>query len=243
MDGKKPVIGITTSNGHSMGYPSVILLQAYIDAIVVAEGIPILIPSQIPESSWMQLINTLDGILFTGGGDIAPQNKEDVDLLEYIDIDRSRDQIEIPMVLQAIQKNIPFFGICRGFQVLNVALGGSLHSDISTHRPQSVKHNYFPGIQRNHLAHKVVIKPDSTIGKIIGVQTFEVNSLHHQGIKDLSDNLEPVGFAEDGLVEAVELSGHRFGIAVQWHPEWLLSDEKMKSLFVAFIGSAGKTAT
>ncbi|HKZ44253.1 MAG TPA: gamma-glutamyl-gamma-aminobutyrate hydrolase family protein, partial [Anaerolineales bacterium] len=140
MDGKKPVIGITTSNGHSMGYPSVILLQAYIDAIVVAEGIPILIPSQIPESSWMQLINTLDGILFTGGGDIAPQNKEDVDLLEYIDIDRSRDQIEIPMVLQAIQKNIPFFGICRGFQVLNVALGGSLHSDISTHRPQSVKH-------------------------------------------------------------------------------------------------------
>jgi putative glutamine amidotransferase len=238
MDGKKPIIGITTSNGQYMGHPSIDLLQAYVDAILIADGIPVLIPSQTPESSWMQLLETLDGVLFTGGGDISPQIKQNVNPLEYIDVDRTRDKIELSMIKQAIQKNKPFFGICRGLQVLNVALGGTLYSDLSTKRQQSIKHDYYPDYPRNHLVHRVEVMPNSTIGRIIGDSGFEVNSLHHQGINTLADKLKPIGTAEDGLIEAVEVHGHVFGLAVQWHPEWLLNDEKMKALFLAFIRAA-----
>ena len=112
MRGRKPIIGITTSNGQYKGYPSIILLRAYVDAILVAGGIPVLIPSETPETSWKQLLETLGGVLFTGGGDISPESYNEVDHPSLMGVDRSRDQIEIPMIKQAIQNNIPFVGIC-----------------------------------------------------------------------------------------------------------------------------------
>ncbi|MFC2065133.1 gamma-glutamyl-gamma-aminobutyrate hydrolase family protein [Chloroflexota bacterium] len=238
MKRKKPIIGITTSNDQYIGYPSVYLLKAYVDAILVADGIPVLIPSKTPEPSWTQLLEQLDGVLFSGGGDISPDSYNGVDHTSLSGVDLSRDQIEIPMIKHVIQNNIPFLGICRGFQVLNVALGGSLYLDLSSKKPDSIKHDYFPGYQRDHLAHQVEIEPDSTIGKIMGSSSIKVNSLHHQGIEIIADMLKPVGFASDGLVEAVEVSGHQFGIAVQWHPECLLDIPQMKSLFVTFINAS-----
>ena len=240
MRAEKPIIGVTTSNGQYSSHPSIELLQAYTDAVITADGIPVLIPSQTPESSWMQLLDKLDGLLFTGGGDIAPQSDQDPDTLNFKGIDLSRDQLELPMINQVIQKQIPFLGICRGFQVLNVALGGTLYSDLSSQKQQSIKHDYYPNYNRNFLAHRVEIKPDSTIGKITGETKLTVNSLHHQGIKTLADRLIPVGYADDGLVEAVEIPDYPFGIAVQWHPEWLQNDESMKALFSSFIDAAGK---
>lgn len=240
MRAEKPIIGVTTSNGQYSSHPSIELLQAYTDAVITADGIPVLIPSQTPESSWMQLLDKLDGLLFTGGGDIAPHSDQDPDILNFKGIDLSRDQLELPMINQVIQKQIPFLGICRGFQVLNVALGGTLYSDLSSQKQQSIKHDYYPNYNRNFLAHRVEIKPDSTIGNITGETILTVNSLHHQGIKTLADRLIPVGYADDGLVEAVEIPGYLFGIAVQWHPEWLQNDESMKALFSSFIDAAGK---
>ena len=238
MRGRKPIIGITTFNGQYMGYPSVDLFRAYVDAILVAGGIPVLIPSETPETSWKQLMEMLGGILFTGGGDVSPESYNEVDHPSLSGVDRSRDQIEIPMIKHAIQYNIPFLGICRGFQVLNVALGGSLFIDLSSKRPDSIKHDYYPDFQRDYLAHQVEIKPDSTIGKIMGRSMIKVNSLHHQGINTLSERLLPVGYASDGLVEAVEVSGHQFGLAVQWRPEWLINFSQMKAIFIALSKAA-----
>jgi putative glutamine amidotransferase len=235
---RKPIIGITTSNGQYMGYPSIDLFRTYVDAILVAGGIPVLIPSETPETSWKQLMETLGEVFFTGGGDISPDSYDEVDHPSLSGVDRSRDQIEIPMIKHAIQYNIPFLGICRGFQVLNIALGGSLFIDLSSKRSDSIKHDYYPGFQRDHLAHQVEIQPDSTVGMIMGRSMIEVNSLHHQGLKTLAEKLLPVGYAPDGLVEAVEVPGHQYAMAVQWHPEWLLHISQMKSLFVALIEAA-----
>jgi putative glutamine amidotransferase len=137
----------------------------------------------------------------------------------------------------------PFLGICRGCQVVNVALGGTLYTHIPDQHPNALRHDY-PGedgiAARTALVHPVRIEQGSRVSKILGEPTLNVNSLHHQGIKNVASALKAVAFAPDGIVEAVEIPEHPFAIAVQWHPEWLTDQEPIQRLFKAFMDAAGK---
>lgn len=236
-----PVIGLTTYNDENKrGHPIAALTYKYILAITDAGAAPVLIPSGVSNKMAESLIRRLDGILFTGGGDIAVErfNGEYHPCIEAVDT--SRDAVEFDLLHSAVEFGKPFLGICRGFQVVNVAMGGTLFTDIQDQFPGALKHDYDSGRQREFLAHEVRVVEGSRLVDILGESRIQVNSLHHQGAKDLAASLRPVAFAPDDLVEAVELPDHPFGIAVQWHPEWLTNQSSMRRLFAAFVEAARK---
>jgi len=234
-----PIIGVTTYQGkNAAGFPIVALLRAYVDALVLAGGVPILIPSSISDKSRKVICRRLDGILFTGGGDISLDwfNGESHPSLDGVDAER--DSIELALLDNLVHDGKPFLGICRGFQVIIVGFGGTLYTHIEDQMPGALKHDYYPQFPRTHLAHKVTVNGGSQLANILGETDLSVNSLHHQGAKVIPATLKPVAFAPDGLVEAVELPNHPFGLAVQWHPEWLTNQPVSRRLFRAFVGAA-----
>jgi Predicted glutamine amidotransferases len=234
----KPLIGITTNQSTNVyGQPTIMLMQSYVNAVVQAGGVPVLIPSLIAEDGWNAVYSRLDGILFSGGGDISldfftgdPHSRID-------DVDRERDSIELSFVRTAASDGKPFLGICRGCQVVNVALGGTLYTHIPDQLPGALDHDY-PGNKRTILVHKVKIEEGTRAAEIYGEPIIKVNSLHHQGLKDIAASLRIAGHSPDGLVEAIELPDHPFGLAVQWHPEWLTDQEPTRNLFRKFVEAA-----
>jgi putative glutamine amidotransferase len=129
----------------------------------------------------------------------------------------------------------PLLAICRGVQVFNVALGGSLYEDIASALPAAQRHDWYPNYPRDYLAHTVEVKPGSRLAEILGTHKLRTNSLHHQAIRQPAPALEVVAYAEDGVIEAVELPEKRFAIGVQWHPECLPEELAMQRLFKAFV--------
>ncbi|MBK9927046.1 MAG: gamma-glutamyl-gamma-aminobutyrate hydrolase family protein [Anaerolineales bacterium] len=236
----KPLIGITTNQSTNIhGHPTVMLMQSYINAILQAGGVPVLIPSMIHNDGWDALYSRLDGILFSGGGDIGLELSPGEPHPRITEVDLERDSVEMKLIQASASDGKPFLGICRGCQMLNVALGGTLYTHISDQLPTALDHSY-PGNLRTVLVHEVKIEEGTHIAEILGEPIVKVNSLHHQGLKDIAPSLRVTGHAPDGLVEAVELSDHPFGIAVQWHPEWLTDQPSTRNLFRKFIEAAGK---
>jgi putative glutamine amidotransferase len=235
----KPLIGITTNQYKNVnGHPAVMLMQSYIRAVMQAGGVPVLIPSMIAEDGWDALYSRLDGILFSGGGDIGLEYSPGEPHPRIDDVDSERDSIELKMLNTAASDGKPFLGICRGCQVVNVALGGTLYTHIPDQLPNALDHSY-PGNMRTVLVHEIKIEEGTRIAEILGEPIVKVNSLHHQGLKDLAPVLRVAGHAPDGLVEAVELPDHPFGLAVQWHPEWLTDQQSTRNLFRKFVEAAG----
>ena len=236
-----PVIGITTRKDLTpSGLPAIMLQQAYTNAIIQAGGAPVLIPSDLPEAGWREVCRRLDGMLFTGGGDIAVEHFNGEPHPRVGGVDEARDAIELGLVRSVVDGRKPFLGICRGLQAANVALGGTLYTDIQDQLPGALRHDYTDADimkERTHLVHPVRVEQGSQVGEIIGQPILQVNSLHHQGIKALAPGLKAVAHAPDGLIEAIELPGHPFGIAVQWHPEWLTDQEPMQRLFRSFVAA------
>jgi putative glutamine amidotransferase len=235
----KPLIGITTNQSkNEYGYPTVMLMQSYVNAVIQAGGVPVLIPSMIANDGWDAAYSRLDGILFSGGGDISLEFSPG-DLHPRIDDeDPARDSVEFYMVQAATLDGKPFLGICRGCQTLNVALGGNLYTHLRDQLPNALDHDY-PGNRRTILVHEVKLEEGTRISEIYREPIIRVNSLHHQGLKDIAPSLRVTGHAPDGLVEAVELPDHPFGLAVQWHPEWLTDQETTRNLFRKFVEAAG----
>ena len=233
------LVGITTSrNSKSNGYPVFTLAEAYASALLQADASHVLIPMGVTEDALSYALSRMDGLLFSGGGDMHPnsyggQEHPRIDL-----VDHDRDRVEVLLVKRALEMSLPVFGICRGLQVINVALGGTLYEDLADQYPKALKHDYFDEQARNYLAHSVRVEPDSRLSQILGIPSLEVNSLHHQGIRRLASSLSASAFAPDGLIEAAELPGYPFGMAVQWHPECLQSYAPMRRLFRAFVDAA-----
>jgi putative glutamine amidotransferase len=236
-----PLIGLTTFAGtNSIGSPTLAVLQAYVDALVQAGAAPVMIPLGLPTEVRQALFGRLDGILFPGGGDISLDYFEGENHPSIHDVNSRQDELELDLARTAVQNNKPFFGICRGFQVVNVALGGSLYTHIPDQKPGAIEHD-FSSAERDHIAHPVQVEAGSRLAGILNETSLQVNSRHHQGAKDVPASLKAVAFAPDGLVEAVELPGHPFGLAVQWHPENLISQAAARRLFEAFVEAAGKS--
>ena len=236
----KPLIGITTNQSqNAYGQPTIMLMQSYVNAVIQAGGVPVLIPSMIEENGREALYSRLDGILFSGGGDIGLEYSPGEPHPRVDDVDLSRDSIELKFVNTAAADGKPFLGICRGCQVVNVALGGTLYTHIPDQLPNALDHDY-PGNKRTILVHEVKIEEGTHIAEIYGEPIIKVNSLHHQGLKNIGPSLRVAGHSPDGLDEAIELPDHPFGLAVQWHPEWLTDQESTRNLFRKFVEAAGK---
>ncbi|MFT3895796.1 MAG: gamma-glutamyl-gamma-aminobutyrate hydrolase family protein [Anaerolineales bacterium] len=234
----KPIIGITTNSAtNSYGQPYINLQQSYVRVIQQAGGVPVLIPSSIADDGWDALYSRLDGVLFSGGGDVALDHFAGEPHPRIDDVDPARDSVEIKMVQAAASDGKPFLGICRGCQVVNVALGGTLYTHLPDQLPNALDHSY-PGNKRMVLVHEVKIEEGTRFSEIFGQPIVGVNSLHHQGLKDIAPSLRIAGHAPDGLVEAIELPEHPFGLAVQWHPEWLTDQEWTRNLFRKFVEAA-----
>jgi putative glutamine amidotransferase len=214
------------------------LMQSYIDVIMQAGGVPVMIPSMIHDNGWEALYARLDGVLFSGGGDIAIEHFSGEAHPRIDDVDPQRDSVELKMLQAAAEDGKPFLGICRGCQVMNVALGGTLYTHLTDHFPKALDHAY-PTNLRTVLVHEVKLEEGTRIAEVTGEPILQVNSLHHQGLKDIAPSLNVTGYAPDGLVEAVELPDHPFGIGVQWHPEWLTDQKPTRDLFRKFIEVAG----
>ena len=241
---KRPFIGCTTYHlTQSSSQREIVgLMPAYIEAIIMAGGNPFLIPHGLDNQALQATLDRLDGLLLPGGGDIAPQRYRGSDHPKIYGIDEERDRLEFWLAQNAVKQQKPLFAICRGHQLLNVALGGTLWSDVDSQRDPSFRHNYFVGMPRTYLAHTVQVAPDSTLSSLLGGTEVSVNSLHHQGVKKLADELTQTAVSADGLVESSEVKGHPFAVSVQWHPENLVHDHpEMVSLFRGFIDAARQT--
>lgn len=236
-----PLIGITTSRRPNQeGIPLLGAPEAYARALVEAGAAPLLIPLELPAAAFDEILSRLDGVLLSGGGDIHPQFfglETDLDLRS---VDPDRDRMELHLVETLVQTGLPFLGICRGIQTLNVALGGTLYLDIHTQLPDAIEHDFYHKGPRDYLAHPVRVEANSLLGKITAQAELQVNSLHHQAVHQLAPGLRATAHAPDGLVEAVELPDHPFGLAVQWHPEWLTGHTPMRALFQAFGEAAAR---
>lgn len=235
----QPIIGITAGREKSdTNIQKTCLIEKYSEAILQSGGIPWIIPTCTPFEAIFPILNKIDGILFTGGGDIETKRFDGEVHPKVYGVDEQRDQLEIDLVLAAIDLKIPTLGICRGIQIFNVALGGDLFTDIADQRPDSLRHDWFPGYPRDLLTHTVEIASTSLLKSITGQQKMEVNSLHHQAIRNLAEKLSAIAFSTDGIVEAVELENHPFFLGVQWHPEWIYSLSPTQLIFKGFINAA-----
>ncbi|HEU5430914.1 MAG TPA: gamma-glutamyl-gamma-aminobutyrate hydrolase family protein [Thermomicrobiales bacterium] len=223
----KPVIGITSSPTEDVRPWTTFQKQAvsddYIDAVVAAGGVPILLPSLAAEVA--RYLDLVDGLLLTGGADFDPARfgEREVHPTTY-GIDERRDAFEIDLIRGAIERDIPVFGICRGIQALNVALGGTLVQDIPSQYPvqMDIAHRqYETGHAPHEPSHPVVLSPSGIADDIFSGARIDVNSFHHQAIATLAPELRSVATAPEGFVEAVCHAGPPWALGVQWHPEMM----------------------
>ncbi|MGC8827188.1 MAG: gamma-glutamyl-gamma-aminobutyrate hydrolase family protein, partial [Anaerolineae bacterium] len=239
-----PVIGIPCARIElNANRPPVMSVQwTYIEALQRAGAAPLLVPVGLPEEALQALAERLDGLLLAGGEDVNPQfyGAELHPTMRHTD--PLRDETEIMLTRWMVAQDRPVLAICRGHQLLNVALGGTLIQDIPTELPASCDHPRFsPPHALDELAHEVQLAADSRLFAILGQGSLKVNSRHHQAVKELGQGLAAAAWAPDGVVEGVELLGRRFVIGVQWHPENLLDAvPAMRRLFEAFVAEAAQ---
>jgi len=244
----RPLIGVTTQTLHAIdgipeGLPqSVVMNQRYYHAVASAGGAPVLIPLMDDLDTLRAIYERVDGVLIPGGVDVDPAMFGEHAHERLGRIDPARDRVEIQLATWAMNERKPVLGLCRGLQVINVALGGTLYQDLETEYPNAIKHDYFPtyGFARDHLAHEVVVKAGSRLRHAVASASIPVNSMHHQGIKVLAPALVASATAPDGLIEAVESPNDHFVVGVQWHPEvFELAEPSTGQLFTDFVHAAG----
>lgn len=240
---KRPLIGCTTYRKTADQNPPIEvlgLMPSYTEAVVAAGGVPVLIPLGLGDEELRVIFERIDGLLLPGGGDIDPHLYQEQAHKTLSNIDKDRDRVEFTLVRAAVTERKPLLAICRGHQVFNVALGGSLWQDIQNQIPASRPHDYNHSHPRNYLAHSVEIQPDSRLARYLGKRHSPVNSLHHQAVRDMAPGLVRTAISPDGVIEAVEVPDHPFAIGVQWHPENLIYDDPaMLALFKGFVQVAG----
>ena len=228
----KPIIGVMPLWDDEKD--SIWMLPGYFDGINQAGAIPIMLPFSEDEQELDQLIKMCDGFLFTGGHDVSPELYNEKPLDGLVSSCMKRDRMEAYILKNAIQLDKPILGICRGIQFINAALGGTLYQDLPTQYETEIEHHQNPPYDVP--VHKVNVIKDSPLYKCINSELLDVNSYHHQAVKDLPPNLKVMAVSEDGLVEAVYKPEQKFLWAVQWHPEFSYkTDDNSRKIFKAFI--------
>jgi putative glutamine amidotransferase len=237
----QPLIGVTTAvrTIGSSGITHCTAYTAIISSLERAGALPVMIPSNVSDSTLRAIYERLDGVLLPGGGDIDPVYFHEDRHPETGEADTLRDNAEVQLVRWAVADDLPLFGICRGHQVINVAMGGTLIQDI----PSQVQHeklraHSLPEDQpRTWRGHEIqLLDANSRLAQIVGGINLSVNSIHHQAVREAAPGFVVTATSEDGLVEAMEMPNKRFALSVQWHPEDLAADDPyMQGLFDAFV--------
>jgi putative glutamine amidotransferase len=231
---KKPIIALIPL--VDAGRDSLWMLPGYMKGIAAAGGIGVMLPLTDQEADLEEVLNRFDGFLFTGGHDVDPAiyGQEKTELCGELAPDR--DAMEPKLLNMALAAGKPVFGICRGLQLMNAVLGGTLYQDIVAQFPPETNHRMAAPYGRPE--HPVTILPDTPFARWGIPETIGVNSCHHQGVRILSDRLAPMAVAPDGLVEAAYMPGYPFGCAVQWHPEFFsVEDPVSRIIFRNFVAS------
>ncbi len=240
----QPLIGITTSTyvADGTGWEYNRAFVPIIRAVERAGGLPVLIPLRIADDTLRAIYARLDGVLLPGGGDVRPSAYQAEAHPLTGNIDDRRDQVEISLAQWAVRDDQPVLGICRGHQVLNVALGGTLVQDIPSQVTTTINHD--GSKPRGLPAHDVTIDPASRLAGIIGSTRLAVNSLHHQSVEQPAPDMCVTAHAPDGVIEGLEMPDKRFVLSVQWHPEDMFEDDPaMLRIFQSFVGAAGGSPT
>lgn len=212
---------------------------AYVHSVVAAGGVPLVLSQLMGPGSAARALTACDALLLTGGEDVDPQlyGARAGRLLRAVD--GARDAFELALFQAARERGVPILGICRGLQLINVALGGTLWQDLPSERRGSGEHD--PATPRDTRVHPVTLLPESRVARALGTTALTPNSFHHQGIRDLAPGLVATGWAADGLIEAVEATeGDGWLLAVQWHPEEMYADPAApeRGLFRALVAAA-----
>ena len=232
-----PLIGIS----GSMNDPEnqIFLVRSYMQVILHAGGVPVLLSPDMEQTALEDCLDQLDGLMLAGGGDVVPSRFGEEPIQELGETTPVRDEFELRLLPAAIRRNMPVLGICRGIQVMNVALGGTLYQDLPAQyqpaHPPLLAHKQTQPYETP--THSVELQPSSQLYRLTGQKELQVNSMHHQAIEALADGLMISGRAADGTIEAVECLDLPFFLGVQWHPE-RLSDEASHRLFAGFVEAA-----
>ena len=242
---RTPLIGVTADlsgvpakGTNSAQERALFLPQRYCRAIQEVGGIPLILPPIASRNGLRRILQCLDAILISGGNfDIHPSYYGEKPIRALGSIKEERTEFELELVDLALKLNLPLLGICGGAQAINVALGGSLYQDIATQLPNATKHEQ--GVKRDKGSHPITIHPGTRLRQIVQKQTMEVNTTHHQAVRKVGKGLTINATAEDGLIEGLESSNHRFVLGVQWHPEILVhKDPSERKIFSSFISAA-----
>jgi putative glutamine amidotransferase len=229
-----PLIGITTygrDEGNAFSLPA-----AYVDAVRRAGGIPVLIPPG--EAELGELLSRLDGLILAGGGDLDPAHYNGNHHETIYMLDPERDESELKMVRRIVQSELPTLGICRGAQVINVALGGTLIEHLPDEVGEEVAHRLPPRLPTRH---RIAVDTASRLAGLLDAEEVEAASWHHQAIRRAAPGLHVVAQAPDGTVEAIEKRDHPWLIAIQWHPELTAADDPVQQrLFDRLVEAAKK---
>ena len=232
----RPLIGVTA--GPSAGNKELFAIRDdYVRAVESAGGVPVVLAPG-PAAHAPDLAARLDGLLLTGGSDLDPRHYGETPHDTVYGVSPDRDSFELAMTREALERDLPLLAICRGHQVLNVAMGGTLVQDIPSQVGERVNHD--PKTERWELAHDVKILPGTRLREILGRDEVAVNSFHHQSIRTPGAGLVVSAHAVgDDVIEAVELPGRRFVLGVQWHPEAFWDQPlTFQPLFCALVGAS-----
>ena len=225
---KKPIIGLTPI--YDEDKKCVCMRAGYMEVIEAAGGIPIMLSLANDTDQIEGILDICDGIVFTGGHDVHPNIYKE-EKLDICDITHEgRDRFEQALFMRAFEEDKPILGICRGIQIINALLGGTLWQDIAVQKGEEIAQSHRMPLPYNTPWHKVSLVKETPLYDLLKKETLEVNSYHHQGIKTLADSLACMAIAEDGLIEAVYCPGKRFVQAIQWHPEtlWEAEDDALR---------------
>ena len=230
----KQLIGLTCQNEYSHNRKFNKINYTYIDAIKKSGGIPIILPIVNEVELLDRYLDILQGIILTGGEDASPLLYGEEPIREVDTICFQRDNMEIEIIKRAYEKSIPIFGICRGIQMINIALGGTIYQDIYRQIPNSLGHIAGSSIEGGY--HTIEIVKDSIMYEIFNKERIQVNSQHHQSVRDLGKNLKINSYSLDGIVEGIESTDDRFILGVQFHPEALIDQhDEFLNIFRYFI--------
>lgn len=225
-----PIIGISCGFNPNGDY---FLRRQYCDAVARAGGVPVILPP-VPSDVEIaeNVLDSIDGLLLSGGGDIEPERfgVYDYDASLVGEPSPERDAYELALARRAYEYDLPTLGICRGIQTIAVALGGSLHLDISGH---------MQSLPRPEPSHEIMIAPASRIGRLAGTTRDRVNSFHHQSVDRVPDGFVVTARSPDNIIEAIESPNRRFYVGVQWHPEHMTSPLALR-LFDALAKAAAE---
>jgi len=237
--GKRPIIGVMP--GYDTEKRRIYTPEDYIDGISCAGGLPLTLPLELEPGMAEQIMDTCDGFLFTGGPDIDARAYGEENMKCQGGISPRRDKLELTLASLAIDAKKPVLGICRGIQLLNTVMGGTLHQDIYSGRDPALMLKHWQDAPDWYAVHDVAICPGSLLHKIYGTDRLPVNSYHHQAVKEPAAGLIITASSSDGVAEAVECVQGQFILGVQWHPETMWRNNPIHlKLFESLVNAAGE---